>query len=56
MQHNRWCVELAQVIVVISLGLDAIIFDNNEHDEPGNLQHHILLVVLVEAHVTLLVE
>jgi hypothetical protein len=48
MRHNRRCVELVQVIVIISFGLDAIIFDNNKH--------HVLLVVLVEAHVILLVE
>ncbi|CAM6024599.1 unnamed protein product [Sphagnum balticum] len=29
-------------------------FSDNKHDEPGNLQHHVLLVVLVEACVTLL--
>jgi hypothetical protein len=54
MRHNRRRVKLACVVVVISFDLDAVTFNNNKHDDSGNLQHHVLLVVLVEAHVTFL--
>jgi hypothetical protein len=56
MQHNRQRIELAHVVIVVSFCIDAIAFGDNEHGELGNLQHHVLLVVLVEAHVTLLAE
>jgi hypothetical protein len=36
--------------------LTTVAFDDNEHDKLGNLQHHILLVVLVKARVALLAE
>jgi hypothetical protein len=35
-----------------SLSLDAVTSNDNKHGESGNLQHHVLLVVLVEARVT----
>jgi hypothetical protein len=33
-----------------------VAFGNNEHDELGNLQHQVLLVVVVKARITLLAE
>ncbi len=36
--------------------LDTIASSDNKHDELSNVQHHVLLVVLVEAHVTFLVK
>jgi hypothetical protein len=56
MWHNKQCVKLIRIVVAVSFGLDVIIFGDNKHDELGNLQHHVLLVVLVEARVALLVE
>jgi hypothetical protein len=56
MRHNRWRVELARVVVAISFGLDAVASSDNEKNKLGNLQHHVLLVILVEACVTLLAE
>jgi hypothetical protein len=56
MRHNKWRVELSHVIVAIPFGLDAIAFNNNKHNKPNNLQHPVLLVVLVEARVAGLAE
>jgi hypothetical protein len=56
MRHNRRQVKLTHVVAVVSFGLDAVASSNNEKSELGNLQHHVLLVVFVEAHVTLLAE
>jgi hypothetical protein len=46
----------ARVVVVVLFGLDAIASSDNEKSELGNLQHQVLLVVLVKASVTLLAE
>jgi hypothetical protein len=54
MWHNRRHVELARIVVVIPFDLDAVASDDNKHIESNNVQHHILLVVLVEAGVTFL--
>jgi hypothetical protein len=54
MRHNRRHVELARVVVAVLFGLDVVASNNNEKNELGNLQHHILLVILIEAHVTFL--
>jgi hypothetical protein len=54
MRHNRRRVELAHIVVAVMFGLDAVASNNNEKNELGNLQHHVLLVVFVEAHITLL--
>jgi hypothetical protein len=40
----------------VLLSLDAITSSDNEQNELGNLQHHVLLIILVEARITLLVE
>ncbi len=54
MWHNRRCVKLTHIIVVISLSLDGVASGDNKHGELGNLQHHILLVFLVKARVAFL--
>jgi hypothetical protein len=56
MRHNKRCGEFTCIIVAIPLVLDTGASNDNEHNEPGNLQHHVLLVVLIEAHVALLAE
>jgi hypothetical protein len=56
MRHNRQRIELTRIVVVISFGFDVVAFGDNKHGKLGNLQHHVLLVILIEAHVTLLVE
>jgi hypothetical protein len=56
MQHNRQRIEFTCVDVVVSLGLDAVASGDNKHNELGNLQHHVLLVVFVEACVAILAE
>jgi len=56
MRHNKRRVKLARVVVAIPLGLDTIASGDNKHGEPSNLQHHILLIILIKAHVTLLAE
>jgi hypothetical protein len=48
--------KLVRVVVAILLGFDVVAFSDNKHGEPGNLQHHVLLVVLIEACITLLVK
>ncbi len=42
------------IVVVVSFALDVMEFGDNEHDKLGNSQHHILLVILINAHVALL--
>jgi len=54
MQHNRRRIKLARVVVAVPLGLDTLASSNNEHSKLGNLQHHILLVIFIKAHVTFL--
>jgi hypothetical protein len=49
MQHNRSRIELIRVVVAIPLGLDTVASVDNEHNKSNNLQHHILLVVLIKA-------
>jgi hypothetical protein len=56
MPHNKHRIELVRIVVVVPLGLDMVAFGNNEHDELGNLQHQVLLVVVVKARITLLAE
>ncbi len=56
MQHNRRRIKLVGVVVATSLGLDVVTSDDNKHDELGNLQHHVLLVVVVEACVAFMAE
>jgi len=54
MRHNRRRIKLARVVVAVPLGLDTLASNNNEHSKLGNLQHHILLVIFIKAHVTFL--
>jgi hypothetical protein len=56
MRHNKRHVKLTRVVVAISFNLDAVAFGDNEHNELGNSQHHVLMVILIKAHVALLVE
>ncbi len=56
MRHNKQRIELVCVVIVDPFDLDKVAFGDNEHGELGNLQHHVLLVVFVLAHVTLLAE
>jgi hypothetical protein len=56
MRHNRRRVELARIVVSVPFGLDAVASSDNEKSELGNLQHHVLLVVLIKARVILLAE
>jgi hypothetical protein len=53
MCHNRRHIEFAY-IVVIPLSGDVVASGNNKHGEPGNLQHHVLMVILIEARITFL--
>jgi hypothetical protein len=55
MCHNRRHVELVYVVIVPLSG-DAVAYGNNKHSELGNLQHHVLLVILIEARITFLAE
>jgi hypothetical protein len=50
------CVEFIRVVVAIPFVLDAVASNDNKHDELSNLQHHVLLVVLIKARVALLAE
>jgi hypothetical protein len=52
-RQNKQHVELPCIIVTISLGLDTVTSGDNKHNKPSNLQHRILLVILVEACITL---
>jgi hypothetical protein len=54
MRHNRRCIEFARVVVAVPLGLDMVASNNNEQSKLGNLQHHILLIILIKAHITFL--
>jgi hypothetical protein len=54
MQHNRWRVELACVVVTVPSDLNVVASNDNEKTKLGNLQHHVLLVILVEARITFL--
>jgi len=48
--------KLVRVVVAVLLGFDVVAFSDNKHGESRNLQHHVLLVILIEACITLLVE
>ncbi|CAK9219766.1 unnamed protein product [Sphagnum troendelagicum] len=54
MRHNRRRIKLARIIVAVALSLDTVASSNNEKSKLGNLQHHILLVIFIKAHVTFL--
>ncbi len=54
MRHNRRRIQLARVVVAVPLSLDIVASSNNEQSKLGNLQHHILLVILIKARVTFL--
>jgi hypothetical protein len=54
MRHNRRHIEFARVVVAVLLGLDMVASSNNEQSKLGNLQHHILLVILIKARITFL--
>lgn len=56
MWHNKQHVEFARVVVVVPLSLNAVASSDNKHIELGNLQHHILLVISIEARIALLVK